>query len=82
MDMRPYSSFLLRCWGLNGTGERVEIEHIQTHNSMSSHSITDAIEWIRAVHQGTKPDQRQADQRQPNTTHQEPNNHPIQGEVT
>lgn len=82
MDMRPYSSFLLRCWELDGTSERVEIEHIQSHDSTTMRSITEAIEWIRAVHRGAELDRRHTDHPRLDRTPQELGSNPIEGEVT
>lgn len=65
MDMRHYSSFLLRCWDLDDETERVEIEHIQSHESAVLHTIVDAVEWIRIVHHGAGAQDRDTDDTHP-----------------
>lgn len=72
MDMRHYSSFLLRCWDLDEMTERVEIEHIQSHESTVLHTIADAVEWIRIVHHG-------ADVRAQDTDDTHPDEGPTKG---
>lgn len=48
--MRRHSSFLLRCWDLDQSDERIEIEHIQDRSTTLVHSINAAVSWIRATH--------------------------------
>lgn len=53
---RRHSSFLLRCWDLGSTDERIEIEHVQSGTKMLARSVAAAIEWICASDQRTSAD--------------------------
>jgi hypothetical protein len=50
---RRHSSFLIRCWDIRDGIHRVEIEHIQSGDTMRFRSVADAIEWIEAHHELT-----------------------------
>jgi hypothetical protein len=44
--MRPYASFLVRCWSL-ATGERrVKVEHIQSGEFAQAGTLEDAVAWL------------------------------------
>jgi hypothetical protein len=57
---RGHSSFLLRCWWLNGSSERVEVEHIQTGEKVLVMSVAEAVAWICTRHDDrTVPDRNE-----------------------
>ena len=43
---RSYGSFLLRCWRLDADEQRIEIEHIQSHQRTRVATVAAAVEWI------------------------------------
>ena len=45
---RSYGSFLVRCWRLAGDEQRIEIEHIQSHERTLVATVAAAVEWICA----------------------------------
>ncbi len=45
---RTYGSFLLRCWRLDADEQRIEIEHIQSHQRIRVATVAAAVEWICA----------------------------------
>ncbi len=54
MMARHIHSYLVRCWDLETSRQRIEIEHIQSGNRTVVVSLEAAIAWLKA-----DPDQRQ-----------------------
>ena len=50
---RSYGSFLLRCWQRDDE-QRIEIEHIQSHERTRVATVAAAVEWICA-HASDRP---------------------------
>ncbi len=46
MELRPYTSFLIRLWRLGQSQTRVKIEHIQTGEVTQVGSLADALTWL------------------------------------
>jgi hypothetical protein len=46
MELRPYTSFLIRLWRLGQSQTRVKIEHIQTGEVTQVGSLADALLWL------------------------------------
>jgi hypothetical protein len=46
MELRPYTSFLIRLWRLGQSQTRVKIEHIQTGEVTQVKSLADALTWL------------------------------------
>jgi len=46
--VRPYASFVLRCWDLGGEQPRVKVEHVQSGESARVASLAAALDWIGA----------------------------------
>lgn len=47
--MRRYSSFVIRRWRLEGTAERVTIEHVQSGNRTTVGGLPQALAWMTTV---------------------------------
>jgi hypothetical protein len=45
---RQYSSFLIRCWLLDGGQQRIKIEHIQSGEAIQVASPVAAMDWMNA----------------------------------
>ncbi len=45
---RCYSSFVLRCWLLDGGEQRITVEHIQSRERFQGASTADALAWMDA----------------------------------
>ncbi len=45
---RRYSSFVLRCWLLDGGERRITVEHIQSRARFESATIAEALVWMDA----------------------------------
>ena len=43
-----YTSFLIRCWRLDGEECRLRIEHVQSGESAPAASLAAALAWIEA----------------------------------
>ena len=52
---RSYGSFLLRCWRLDADEQRIEIEHIQSHERIRVATVAAAVEWICAHSDDPEP---------------------------
>lgn len=50
---RPYTSFLLRCWLLDGRPHRVEVEHVQSGDHVQVSSLAAALLWVGTQWTGT-----------------------------
>jgi hypothetical protein len=44
--MRPYASFLIRCWQLPNGEQRIKMEHIQSGATLQSASMEEVVAWI------------------------------------
>jgi hypothetical protein len=44
---RPYSSFLVKCWGLSGGAWRIKVQHIQSGEWTPVTTLVDAAGWIQ-----------------------------------
>jgi hypothetical protein len=45
---KRYASFLVRWWYLDGGGQRVKVEHIQTGEHVLLDSLASAFDWVSA----------------------------------
>jgi len=45
---RCYSSFVLRCWLLDGGEQRITVEHIQSRERFQGASTAEALTWMDA----------------------------------
>ena len=50
--MTGYSSFLIRCWHLDGGAQRITIEHVQSGERIAVASLDAAARWIGARAEG------------------------------
>ena len=54
--IKPYSSFLVRCWDLQGKSPRIQIEHIQSGEQVCLRSLAALEEWIARHEQPVEPE--------------------------
>lgn len=61
---RHYASFLIRCWRVDGQGERIRAEHIQSGETAQLDSLEELMAWIEKLWQerpgGDPPEPDQA----------------------
>jgi hypothetical protein len=53
---QQYSSFLIRCWSLDGGQHRIRIEHIQSGASTQVSTLIAALTWLN-THAHDPPDE-------------------------
>jgi hypothetical protein len=52
---KAYSSFLIRCWDLQGARPRIQVEHIQSGEQACLDSFSALEEWISVREQQAGP---------------------------
>jgi len=45
-EEQPYSSFLIRCWGLSDGKRRIKVQHVQSGEWTRTGSFVEAIHWM------------------------------------
>ncbi len=55
--VRPYASFVLRCWDLGGGEPRVKVDHVQSGESIRVTTLAAAVDWLGARSSGTPADE-------------------------
>ena len=45
-EEQPYSSFLIRCWGLSDGKRRIKVQHVQSGEWVRAASFADAVDWM------------------------------------
>jgi hypothetical protein len=45
---QPYSSFLIRCWGLSDGKRRIKVQHIQSGKWTPTATLAEALDWLEA----------------------------------
>lgn len=45
-EEQPYSSFLIRCWGLSNGKRRIKVQHVQSGEWTRTASLSEAVSWM------------------------------------
>lgn len=43
---QPYSSFLIRCWGLSDGKQRIRVQHVQSGEWTNAAAFGEAVDWM------------------------------------
>jgi hypothetical protein len=69
---RRYSSFVLRCWLLDGGEQRITVEHIQSRERFQGATTAEALAWMDARCAGPSADAARGDARAPSSSPDKP----------